>query len=310
MQALVSHAYGPVDDLVVTEIPRPTPGPGQILIRVEAAALNPVDVRLVTGAMREMMPVQHPFVPGMDASGVVEAIGDGVVGPAPGDAVVAFTHGGSGALAEYALANDGPGVVLRPAALDAVRAAALPVAGLTASVIMDAAGPMAGASVLVIGATGGVGSFLVQMARHAGARVLATAPPGDAEEVRRLGADSVIDYTTSDTTEEARRLVPGGVDVVVDLVDAGPGLVGAAAAARDGGRVLCPLGGPPAFDRGVTAEYCHVEARPGVLLGLVEQAASGELAVEVTSVRPADEAPQAVADFAAKHTRGKVVVTF
>lgn len=310
MQALVSHSYGPVDDLVVTEIARPAPGPGQILIRVEAAALNPVDVRLVTGAMHDMMPVEHPFVPGMDASGVIEAVGDGVVGLAPGDPVVAFTYGGTGALAEYALANDGPGVVFRPATLDPVHAAALPVAGLTAAGLVAAAGELAGASMLVVGATGGVGSFLLQMASRANARVIATAPPGDSDHVRRLGADSVIDYTISDTTEEALRLVPGGVDVVVDLVNAGPGLATTAAAAREGGKLLSPLGGPPAFDRGVTAEYCHVEARPGLLMSLVEQAAAGHLTVEVSSVHPAEEAPQAVADFAAKHTRGKVVVTF
>jgi NADPH:quinone reductase len=310
MQALVSHSYGPVDDLVVTEMPRPTPGPGQVLIRVEAAALNPVDVRIVTGAMREMMPVDHPFIPGMDASGVVEAVGEGVSGLSPGEAVVAFTYGGTGALAEYALANEGPGVVVRPPTLDPVRAAALPVAGLTAAGMMAAAGDLTGASLLVVGATGGVGCFLTQMASRAGARVIGTAPPGDRDYVRSLGADAVIDYTTADTTEEALRLVPGGVDVVVDLVNAGPGLATSAAAAREGGKVLSPLGGPPAFDRGVTAEFCHVDATEGLLESVVERVAAGELVVEVSSVREASEAPRAVADFAAKHTRGKAVVTF
>jgi NADPH2:quinone reductase len=310
MQALVSHSYGPVDDLVVTEMPQPTPGPGQLLIRVEAAALNPVDVRLVTGAMREMMPIEHPFVPGMDASGVVEAVGDGVSRLSPGDPVVAFTYGGTGSLAEYALANDGPGVVVRPSTVDPVRAAALPVAGLTAAGLVAAAGDLAGASMLIVGATGGVGCFLTQMARQAGATVIATAPPGDSAYVRGLGADSVIDYTTTDTTEEALRLVPGGVDIVVDLVNIGPDLAASAAAAREGGKVLSPLGGPPAFDRGVTAEFCHVEATEGRLQSVVDRVAAGELMVEVSTVRPAGDAPKAVADFAAKHTRGKVVVTF
>lgn len=309
MKALVSKSYGPVDDLTVADVPAPVPGPGQVLIRVEAAALNPIDVRLVTGELREMMPVEHPFVPGMDAAGVVDAVGDGVTRFSPGDAVVAFTYQGSGAIAELAVANDGPGIAHRPSELDAARGAALPVAGLTASHLVSAADLGQGTSVLVVGATGGVGTFVVQLARRAGARVLATAASReDADLVVALGAHEVIDYTSADTTEEALRLAPEGVDAVIDLVNAGPGLATSAAAAKPGGRVLSPLGGPPAFDREVTATYCHVEASDGLLDDLVRQVAAGELQVEIGARHPLYDAPRAVADFVRTHTRGKSVI--
>jgi NADPH:quinone reductase len=310
VKALVSSSYGPVDELAIDEVPDPVPGPDQVLIRVEAAALNPVDVRLATGEMREMMPVEHPFVLGMDAAGVVEAVGEGVTRFSPGDAVVAFTYQGAGAIAELTLANDGPGVVLRPPGVDAVRGAAIPVAGMAAVGLVDAAPIESGTSVLVVGATGGVGSFVVQLARQAGARVLATAPPDDAAYVRGLGADEVLDYTSIDTTEEALRLQPGGVHVVIDLVNAGPGLATSVAATRPGGHLVSPLGGPPTFDLDVTVTYGHVEAAEGRLAGLVDRVAAGQLRAEVGAEYAFSDSAQAVAAFVGKHTRGKVVVTF
>ncbi|MEH1056776.1 NADP-dependent oxidoreductase [Micromonospora sp. CPCC 206171] len=310
MKALIAQSYGPVDQLVVAELPKPDPAPGQILIRLRAAALNPLDVKLATGAMKEFMPVQHPFVLGLDAAGTVEAVGDGVTRFRPGDEVVAFTHPVGGAVAEYALALDGPEVVARPRALSPVAAAALPVAAMTAANIVELADPAPDSTMLVVGATGGVGSFVVQLAAQAGVRVLATARPDEVDYVRGLGAAEAIDYTAADTVEETLRAQPGGVDVVVDLINAGPGLAATAAAVRPGGRLVSPAGGPPAFERDVTAVYAHIEASEGLLQRLVDRAADGGLAVEIGATYPFTEAQQAVADFVGKHTRGKVVVTF
>ncbi|MBE1593340.1 NADP-dependent oxidoreductase [Nonomuraea angiospora] len=310
MKALVSREYGPVEDLVITDLPTPVPTAGQILLKVQAAALNPLDVKLSTGEMREHMPVKHPFLLGLDATGIVEAVGPGVTNFAVGDEVVAFTYGAAGALAEYTLANDGPNVVRRPAGLDAVRAAALPVAGMTAHAVLTAAAVNPGDSVLVVGATGGVGSFVVQLAAHAGAQVLATAGPSEADYVRGLGAQEIIDYTSGDTAKQALALRPGGVDVVIDLVNAGPGLAATAAAAKPGGRLVSPLGGQPEFDRGVGAVYTGVEGGFGKLQDLVDRAAAGTFEVEVGATHPFSSAVDAVGEFATKHTRGKVVITF
>jgi NADPH:quinone reductase-like Zn-dependent oxidoreductase len=310
MKALTAHSYGPVDQLTHADLPVPEPGPGQVRIRVVAAALNPLDVALTTGAMRETMPVAHPFVLGLDAAGVVDAVGEGVSEFGEGDDVVAFTYPLAGAVAEYTLAAEGPQLVRRPSGLDPVQAAALPVAGMTAAGTVRDAGVEAGKSVLIVGATGGVGSFAVQLAAEAGARVLATASAADDAYVRGLGAHETIDYTLEDTAQRALSLQPGGVDAVIDLVNAGPGLAATAAAAKPGGILVSPLGGPPQFGGDVTAVYTHIDATPGLLQSLVDGATAGRLNVEIGASYPFAEATEAVADFVAKHTRGKVVVTF
>jgi NADPH:quinone reductase-like Zn-dependent oxidoreductase len=297
----VSQSYGPVDQLEVAEVPTPVPGPGQLLVRVRATALNPLDIKLVTGAMKEFMPVQHPFILGFDAAGTVEAVGAGVTGYAPGDEVVAFTDQ---AVAEYTAVDAGPSVAHRPADVDIERAAALPVAALTALQLVETAKLGPGKSVLVVGATGGVGTYAVQLAAQTGADVWATARPDEADFVRGLGAAHAVDYTATSVAEA----VGDGVDVVIDLVNAGPGVL--AAAARPGGRVVSPLGGPESFDRDVTATYQRTIPTEGQLQGLLDAVAAGTLAVEVGGTYPFAESPQAVADFVAKHRRGKTVITF
>jgi NADPH2:quinone reductase len=311
MKALVAPAYGPVDQLVITEVPTPAPGPGQVLVRVQAAALNPLDVALITGAMREMMPVEHPFVVGMDAAGVVAAVGQGVSRFAVGDEVVAYTHFHPGTIAEYTLVAEGPHIARRPPDLDAVRGAALPAVSMTAECVLAAAGLEPGQTVLVVGATGGVGSFTVQLAAQAGVRVLATASPADSHYIRGLGAHEVIDFTSTATPQEALRLAPGGVDVAVDLVNRGPSLASTASAVKPGGRLVSTLMGPDAFDRDVTPIYVRMAAEDGQLQRLAGHVAAARLTVEVTATYDFADAPKAMAAFAAgQHTRGKIVVTF
>lgn len=309
MKALTAYSYGPVDQLIIADLPTVVPAPGQVLLRVEAAALNPLDIALATGVMRETMPVEHPFVLGLDAAGVVQEIGEGVTEFSPGDAVVAFTYP-RGAIAEFTVVSEGPQLVRRPSGVDAVSAAALPVAAMTAAAAVRDAQLEPDQSVLIVGATGGVGSFAVQLAAQAGARVLATASHADVEYIHNLGAQYTIDYTVDDTTQQALRLQPEGVDVVIDLVNAGPGLATTAGAAKPGGRLISPLGGPPHFDRDVIAIYTHIEASAGLLQNLVDQVAAGQLAVQVSAIYPFTEAPLAVKDFVAKHTRGKIVIAF
>ncbi|MFD8418642.1 NADP-dependent oxidoreductase [Streptomyces sp. NPDC059466] len=310
MKALVARSYGPVENLSLADAPKPTPGPGQVLVRVEASALNAIDLALITGAVKDHLPIQHPFVPGVDVTGVVEAVGENVSRFDVGDRVLAWNGVPSGGLAEYALVQDAPSAALRPAALGPAEAAALPTAALTAAALVDEAEPQAGGTVLVVGASGGVGSFVVQLAGRTGAKVLATARADEEDLLRRLGADATVDYMTSDVTAETLRWAPGGVDVVIDLTHAGPALAGAAAAARPGGRLISPLMGPPAFDRGVTAVYTGTRTPTGRLEALAAQAAEGSLHVEIGARYPFAEAPQALADYAHKHLPGKVVVTF
>ena len=181
---------------------------------------------------------------------------------------------------------------------------------MTALALWRAAALRSGDSVLVIGATGGIGMFLVQFAAAEGVHAIATASEDDAAYVRNLGAADVVDYRSAGVVEEALRLRPEGVDAVIDLIGMGEAISISARAAREGGRLVSPLGGPEGLDRDVSAVYIgSFVPRPGDLEALLGQVADGSLRVEVSRTFTLDEAPAAVADFAHAHTRGKVVIT-
>ena len=309
MRALVSSSYGPLEDLRFTDLPVPAPGPGEVLVRTQAVALNPADRSLVLGVMKDVLPVEHPFIPGIDVSGVVEAVGDGVGRFSVGTAIIAWQGVPSGALAEYVLVKDVPSAAVRPAGLDAVRGAGLPTGALTAAALLDLVRIRSGGTLLVVGATGGVGSYAVQLAKQAGLRVLATGRAEDKEYLDRLGADDVVDRD-ADIAETTIRIVPGGVDVAIDVVNAGPALAATAAAVRPAGQVISPKGGPPAFERDVTAAYGGTTAPDGRLDQLAAIAADGRLLVEIGASYPFADAKQALVDFGTHHVRGKVAVTF
>lgn len=308
MKALVATDYVPLNQIKVTDHPTPVPQPGQVLIKVEAAALNPLDLALITGAVKDMFPADHPLVIGMDAAGTVAEVGEGVSGYAPGDPVLAFV-GQAGAVAQYTVASPGPLLARRPLGLDSAHAAGIPESGLTAVCLLRAVRLAAGESVLVIGATGGIGLYAVQLAHALGARVIATATADDEQYLRGLGAADTVDYKSADVVEETLRLAPGGVDVVVDLVNSGDSLTNTARAARPGGRLTSPLYGPDDLGGDVSPVYIGTfQAEPGDLDDLAARAADGRLRVEIGARYSLDDAVQAVADFAGKHIRGKVVI--
>lgn len=308
MKALVATDYGTPFKVAVADVPAPSAGPGQVLIQVEAAALNPFDLILMSGALREMVPLAFPFVIGMDAAGTVAALGEGVSRFAVGDPVLGWSGFTSGTVAEFTVIPDGLELQKRPNGLDAVHGAAIPESGVTAVTLIRVGEVQAGQRVLVIGATGGVGMFAVQLAASAGAEVIATAKPADRDFVRRLGANQVIDYTATDVVDAVQGLYPGGVDVVIDLVNRGDSVLTTARAARQGGRLVSPLTGPEDLGRGVQASYIQKTAEPGDLDGLAARAASGELTVEVSATHELAEGPEAVAEFATSPRHGKSVI--
>ncbi|MFD2122970.1 zinc-binding dehydrogenase [Streptomyces cirratus] len=180
------------------------------------------------------------------------------------------------------MATPVPRLAHRPQNLDAVHAAAIPESGMTAVCLLRAVGLTGGESVLVIGATGGVGLYAVQLAHALRARVIATATAQDADYICGLGAADTVDYRQSDVVEETLKLVPDGVDVVVDLVNRGEGLAAVARAARPGGRLVSPLSGPDDLGRGVTPVYIgSFVPEPGDLEDLASRAADGGLRVEI-----------------------------
>jgi NADPH:quinone reductase-like Zn-dependent oxidoreductase len=217
MKAIVIDRYGTSDRLQLREVERPRPSAGEVLIRVHAAGVNPIDWKVRRGLLRPVLWLRFPIILGSDVAGVVEEVGPGVTRFRPGDPVFALLYPkrhGPGGYAEYAVAPDSA-VARKPEALSFEEAASMPVAALTAlQSLRDLGRLAAGGSALIDGASGGVGTFAVQLARALGAaRVAGVCGPSNVELVRGLGADTVIDYTREDFTRRPDRL-----DVILDAV--------------------------------------------------------------------------------------------
>jgi NADPH2:quinone reductase len=216
VRALLCSEFGPASSLRVAELPDPVPGPGQVVVRVEAAGLNYPDALMVEGRYQVRPPT--PFVPGMELAGTVESLGAGVADLRPGDPVMATTVGG--AFAERC-AVAAERVVRRPPALEpALAAASLLTFGTTLHALEDRARLRAGETLLVLGAAGGVGTAAVSLGKLLGARVVAAASSAEKLEVcRALGADELVDTSREDLRERLRVATSGrGVDVVYDPV--------------------------------------------------------------------------------------------
>lgn len=311
MKAIVVDEYGSPKNARLTDADIPKVKDGFLLVRMHAAAVNPFDVKIVTGMVKDWVPVEFPYVPGMDGAGEVIDIGEGVENWRKGDAVLAqFPRG---AFAQHALisANDKK-LARKPAALDFERAAAIPEAGLTANTMVRAADLKAGQTVLIIGATGGLGLFATQLAKAKGVRVVATGKAEDEQYLRELGADEVIDYAAGDVITQMVQRYPKGIDVVLDVINMGEALLRDAEVLQESGTLVSSLGGPAqnAFGKNVTVHYIQLTAQDGDLEDLARGAAQGKLRVEIGGTYDLAQAPQALADLLdpARHTRGKLVI--
>lgn len=312
MKALVVDGYGSPQDARIGQVEVPKVKDGYLLVRIHAAGVNPFDYKLVTGAVKDWVKTTFPYVPGMDGAGEVVEVGDGVQGWNKGDALLGmFVHGG--AFAEYALISaTEKKLAHKPEHLDFKHAAAMPEAGLTAKTILRAAAISPSQTVLVIGATGGVGLFVTQLLKAEGARVIATGKANDVEYLSDLGAKEVIDYVEGDAIAQVRRRHPQGVDAIVDLINMGDALIKTAEALREGGTLVSTLGGPEssAFPKSVNVRYIQMTAEEGDLDDLAQRAADGSLRVEVGHTYDLAHAAQALTDLMdpAKHARGKFVI--
>jgi len=311
MRALHVPAAGA--DMELGEVPTPTATEGTVLVRVKAAGLNAIDNGLAAGMMAEMIPHEYPLVLGRDAAGVVEAVGAGVEGINVGDEILGHVLLAppvkAGTIAEYAVLP-AASVVPKPAGLDFVTAAAIPLAGAAAAQAVDAVEPKAGQTVLVNGADGGVGSFAVQLLAARGVTVIATGEAESEERLKALGASTVIDYKTTDLVEQVRAAHPEGVDALVNVGGFDPSAV-PVQAVRNGGKLSTTTAEPDADTlaaAGVTSSMIMARPLRDVVAPLAEQAASGALKVNVAQVLPFDQAASGLATLAAGKANGKLVV--
>jgi len=302
MKAERIHGFGGPEVLKFEDVPRPNPGRNEVLVRVHAAGVNPIDWKIRRGQLGEL---RLPLVLGWDFSGVVESIGKDVSEFRVGDEIFGEAAPGSGSYAEFALARTSQ-CARKPAALDHIHAAALPVVGSTAwQALFDIAGLRAGQTVLIHAAAGGVGSIAVQLARLKGARVIGTASSRNADFVRQLGADEVIDYRTGHFDDSVR-----GVDVVLDTVGGETQDRSWHVLKRGGILVstvqLIPKDKPVAF--GVRGAHITQHPRSDQLAEIAELVASGRITLNIDTVLPLDKARHAQELSESRHARGKIVL--
>jgi NADPH2:quinone reductase len=298
--------------LSAMRLPRPEPAGSEVLVRVVAAGVNPVDWKICRGYLKEFLPHRFPLVPGWDVAGVVEDIGDGASRFRRGDRVWAYARKPEvqwGCYAEYVALPEGH-LAPMPARLLFEEAAAVPLAALTAyQCLFEIARVGPGTQLVVHGAGGGVGHFAVQLARRAGATVYGTAGPEKQAFVSSLGA-TAIDYTREEFGDALRRLSPQGVDVVLDTVG-GDTLARSFAVLRPSGTLISIVEDPdPALAErhGVRACSMFVEPNGEQLRELAARVDRQELRPHVQHIYPLAQAAQALRVSIAGHVQGKLVL--
>lgn len=303
MRAMAYETYGGPEVLAETRLPVPKVAPGEVLVRVRYAAVNPVDWKIMAGGLDGLMDVVYPVVPGWDVAGTVERVGIDVPEFAEGDEVIAYArkdyvHGGT--FAEF-VSVPVRALARKPVSLDWREAAGLPLAGLTAYQLLTRLGTGADDTVLVHGAAGGVGSLGVQIARSLGARVIGTASPRNHDRLRGLGCEPVA-YGEG-LTERVRALAPDGVSVVADFV--GGVLDVTTAVLADGGR-HASIADHTVLGAG--GQWMWVRPLGEDLTTLARLADEGRLTVTVAETFPLSGLADAFALSQAGHTAGKIVI--
>jgi NADPH2:quinone reductase len=312
MRAFVLARFG--DGGSVQEVQEPQPAEGEVRIRVHAASVNPVDWKTGKGYLKDYAEHHFPLILGQDATGVIDRVGTGVQGFAVGDEIyggVGKSFFGNGTFAELATMSAST-IAPKPASIDHVVAASLPVAALTALTAIEAAQVDAGQTVLVVGASGGVGSFAVQMAHLRGASVIAVARGENAEYLRNLGATEIVDYTAGDVVEAVKAAHPQGLDAIIDVVSDKDALTRLSEAVHSGGHIASAVGGADdeaLSKRGISGTNIQGAVTSERLVQLGEWIDNGQIRPAEMKTFSLEDADKALAQIETGHTRGKLVLT-
>ena len=311
MRTIAEEKFG--GPIALMDLPTPEIGAGEVLIRVRAAGVNPFDWKVADGELEDQMKHRFPLILGFDAAGVIERVGADVTRLAEGDEVYGYLFKpviGEGAYAEYVSA---PATIVarKPVKVGFAEAAALPTPGLTAMDLVDAVDTREGETILIVGATGGVGSYATQLAARRGAHIIATARQTNAALVRRLGAAETIDHTTEDLVDALRMAQPGGIDAVIDVASDREALGRISTLVNEGGRLASSVYAADVEGlarRGIGATNVSMQPDARRLGELSRMVDTGELSVGLERTFPLEKAPQALAERRLGHIRGKIVL--
>lgn len=311
MRAVAEDEFG--GPVALMDLPIPEIRADEILIRVRAAGVNPFDWKVADGALRSEMEHRFPLILGFDAAGVVERVGADVTGFAEGDEVYGYLSKpviGGGTYAEYVSA---PATIVakKPTSIGFAEAAALPMPGLTAMDLVDAVDPKDGESVLIVGATGGVGSYAVQLASRRGARVIATARQSNQGFARGLGAAEAIDHTRTNLLGAVRAAHPGGIEAIIDVVSDRDELDRMAGLVKEGGRLASSVYAADVESlagRNIVATNVGMQPNARRLEELSRMVDDGRLSVRLERLFPFERASEALEESRTGHVRGKIVL--
>ncbi len=315
MRAVYVSEYGATP--VVGERPKPEPGAGQVLLRMRAAGMNPMDGTLASGAWRPA-PATFPMVLGADGAGVVEGAGEGARRFSRGNELfgqlLIAPLGSAGTYAEYVAVTEEAPLARVPDGLDPVMAVALPTAGGAGLALVELLGPLTGKTVLIIGAGGGVGSFATQFAVNAGARVIANVRAAAASRMRGYGAAETVDHTQVSLPDAVQQAHPDGIDVLIDLVSDAEGFAALAALVRPGGTAVTTryVADPGALTAaGITGTNFNLaQYMSGELLERVADAlVGGRIAAPPITRITLEQAPAALNPAHSGRADGKTVIT-
>ncbi|MEU9122532.1 NADP-dependent oxidoreductase [Streptomyces sp. NPDC048506] len=311
MRAVAVTAFGGQPQLM--ELPQPEPGPGEVLVRLAAAGLNPVDWKLADGAFGDAVKASFPLVMGTDGAGEVLAVGSGVRRFTVGDSVFGQfqrPEQGGGSYCELAVTDEAR-IAHAARSVTYATSAAVPTAGMTAYNLVEETRIGEGKRVLIVGATGGVGTFATQLAAGRGAEVVATARPAMAELMRNLGASETVDHTAGPLADQVLALHPDGVDVLIDMISGPAEFAELTRTVSDGGTAVSLIGSADADDlteRNLRGFNFVNRPSPQLLEILAGHLDAGRLTVLVGREVPLEEAPDALAASRTGRAQGKTVL--
>jgi NADPH:quinone reductase-like Zn-dependent oxidoreductase len=304
MKAVVVHEYGGPEVLKYEDVPRPEPKENEVLVRVIATGVNPVDALIRDGKYAKFFGTKLPLIPGYDIAGTVEKAGAKITKLKAGDSIYAYLMWGGG-YAEYAVATEGEAAI-KPKSLTYVEAAAVPLAALTAwQALVDVAKLSPGQTVLIHGGSGGVGSFAIQIAKARGAKVTATASTPNQDLLKALGADVAVDYTKAKFEDVAKN-----VDVVLDSVGKDT-LARSYGVVKKGGFIATLVATPDQAElekHGIRGASISVKPNADELAEITKLIDEKKIKPIVSQVLPLTEAVKAQQQAATHHTRGKIVL--